>query len=621
MLFGRKNKKPKAGWDAPVQAEALTPLEEYQKRPGFNGNDVLQLAIDLCRALEAREREGILHGDVRPENIYVTRDGVFQLGGAGTAVESAESAETAAGKAAAAAYMAPEVWKGGPDSTTAGLYSLGLVLYQLLNGGRLPFWPEPPVPVTGQDQENAFARRMNGESFPVPTRAGGPLARIILRACEYDRNKRYQSPEEMRWDLEFFLAWGEKQENGQQQLPDPDDPETNGGKNRFEREGDDPMPGTRGDGKGLPAIPRPKTSVQSRFTGCLLGGAVGDALGYPVEFQNEAAIFDQYGPSGIQTLEQAGNPAVISDDTQMTLFAANAIVYYKNHVHAGGVIPEVWLAYREWLGTQGNVSRMEQDGPKMWIYSDSRLHACRAPGNTCLSAIRNSPDGGTMEEPVNNSKGCGTVMRAAPYGLAIDCDPQNPTESLCVKLACEDAALTHGHPLAWGSSGWLAGCVFRAVQDRQYERLEDCMKISLPREVDPTGKIDKLTKQAIWLANEESLSDLAAIHALGEGWVAEEALAIAVFCAVRYQDDFAAAIRAAVNHKGDSDSTGAICGNILGAWLGKEAVEQAFSLDHLELRDVIETMAEDLYRVSGCRPPKPGEEPEWDRKYRSPAKK
>ena len=117
MLFGRKNKKPKAGWDVPVQAEALTPLEEYQKRPGFN--DVLQLAIDLCRALEAREKEGIPHGDVRPENIYITKDGVFQLGGAGTAVESVESAETAAGKAADAAYMAPEVWKGGPDSTTA----------------------------------------------------------------------------------------------------------------------------------------------------------------------------------------------------------------------------------------------------------------------------------------------------------------------------------------------------------------------------------------------------------------------------------------------------------------------------------------------------------------------
>lgn len=123
-------------------------------------------------------------------------------------MESVESAETAAGRAAAAAYMAPEVWKGEPCGTAANLYSLGLVLYQLLNGGCLPFWPKEPVPVTGQDQENAFARRMNGEPFPVPTRAGGPQARIILRACEYDPNKRYQSPEEMRWDLEFFLAWG-----------------------------------------------------------------------------------------------------------------------------------------------------------------------------------------------------------------------------------------------------------------------------------------------------------------------------------------------------------------------------------------------------------------------------
>ncbi len=116
MLFGRKNKKPKAGWDAPVQAEALTPLEEYQKRPGFNGNDVLQLAIDLCRALEAREKEGILCGDVRPENIYITKDGVFQLGGAGTAVESVESAETAAGKAAAAPTWRRRCGRAGPTA-------------------------------------------------------------------------------------------------------------------------------------------------------------------------------------------------------------------------------------------------------------------------------------------------------------------------------------------------------------------------------------------------------------------------------------------------------------------------------------------------------------------------
>ena len=214
MLFGRKNKKPKAGWDVPVQAEALTPLEEYQKRPGFNGNDVLQLAIDLCRALEAREKEGIPHGDVRPENIYITKDGVFQLGGAGTAVESVESAETAAGKAADAAYMAPEVWKGGPDSTTAGLYSLGLVLYQLLNGGRLPFWPEAPVPVTGQDRENAFARRMNGESFPVPTRAGGPWRGSSCGPVSMTGTNGIRARKKCAGIWSFFLPGGRNRRTG-----------------------------------------------------------------------------------------------------------------------------------------------------------------------------------------------------------------------------------------------------------------------------------------------------------------------------------------------------------------------------------------------------------------------
>ena len=108
-------------------------------------------------------------------------------------------------------------------------------------------------------------------------------------------------------------------------------------------------------------------------------------------------------------------------------------------------------------------------------------------------------------------------------------------------------------------------------------------------------KIRNLLDRAVSLALTPSVSDLEGIHRLGEGWVAEEALAIAIFCAVRYQNDFSAAIRAAVNHKGDSDSTGAVCGNILGAWLGKEAVEEAFDLRNLELRDVIEKIADQLF--------------------------
>lgn len=130
------------------------------------------------------------------------------------------------------------------------------------------------------------------------------------------------------------------------------------------------------------------------------------------------------------------------------------------------------------------------------------------------------------------------------------------------------------------------------------------------------GESRDLLEKAVALALDRNVPDLDGIHQLGEGWVGDEALAIAVFCAVRYQNDFAAGIRAAVNHKGDSDSTGAICGNILGAWLGEEAVEKAFDLKRLELADVTRTIADDLYRLEEGLIPKPGEDRDWDWKYR-----
>lgn len=348
----------------------------------------------------------------------------------------------------------------------------------------------------------------------------------------------------------------------------------------------------------------PREEMLDRYRGCLLGGAVGDALGYPVEFMREDAIRGKYGPKGILTLKQAGSPALISDDTQMTLFATNAIVYAKQE---NKPLDEcLWLAYREWLGTQGDTRRMDNpDDPVMWIYRVERLHAQRAPGNSCLNAIRTSPTGGTMHKPVNNSKGCGTVMRAAPFGLAVSAaDCRGDGNTAVHKMAACDAALTHGHPLAWASSSLLAQIVFYIVQqypERGYRLEQVIPHVRFPG--DETAH--KLLERAVKLALDPSVSDLDGIHALGEGWVAEEALAIAVFCAVRYQNDFAAAIRAAVNHKGDSDSTGAICGNILGAWLGKEAVARAFDLEHLELRDLVEKMADQLFEaVEGSTPGK-----------------
>ena len=350
---------------------------------------------------------------------------------------------------------------------------------------------------------------------------------------------------------------------------------------------------------------------KSRYRGCLLGGAVGDALGYPVEFMKEDGIFRKYGEKGIQTLSQAGNPAVISDDTQMTLFAANALIR-SEAIHCDWK-ENLLRAYQEWLGTQGDECCIRDDPrPRMWLYEVEGLHARRAPGNTCLASIRRTAGKREAIFADNNSKGCGTVMRAAPYGLSVGYDPLSRGEEANAvnKMAHVDADFTHGHPAAREASASLAALIWEIVQysPQRCNSLEEAVYHCFGG--------SGLLKKAVELALDGSVPDLEGIHRLGEGWVADEALAIAVFCAVRHQNDFAAGIRAAVNHKGDSDSTGAICGNILGAWLGEEAVEKAFDLKQLELADVTRTIADDLFRSAARLIPEPGKDRDWDWKYR-----
>ena len=157
------------------------------------------------------------------------------------------------------------------------------------------------------------------------------------------------------------------------------------------------------------------------FRGCLIVGAIGDALGWPVEFLNQSEITNRYGPNGITDLEiSPSGKAEITDDTQMTLFTAEGIIRAQARGIEYGICHPpsvVFYAYQRWLLTQGYSRVKEYEGSyDGWLLGIKELHARRAPGNSCLSALLHRKQG-TTEEPINNSKGCGGIMRVAPAGL------------------------------------------------------------------------------------------------------------------------------------------------------------------------------------------------------------
>lgn len=353
-----------------------------------------------------------------------------------------------------------------------------------------------------------------------------------------------------------------------------------------------------------------------KIRGSLVGGAVGDALGYPVEFIcSYEGIQKRYGEKGITRLdttqwwlpdEEKSGKAWISDDTQMTLFTACGLLNAK----AQGKAPKYAIceAYLEWYYTQ--VGRKSSRHKYCWIGDLPELNNRRAPGNTCMTALQDILRG---KDPYNNSKGCGGIMRTAPvalYGAVWRDTPEGePLEGRISNikdvdmLAADAAEITHQHPLGWLSSALEAHVIYRIMQ-KDCPTVDDFkaylsegydMLLSLyPNEGAGITQLRALTDKALGLVG-SSASDVDNIEAIGEGWVAEETLAIAVYCAVKYFDNFEKSIIASVNHKGDSDSTGAVTGNILGAVVGYDAIPEFFKTD-LELHDVILHVADDLWR-------------------------
>jgi len=303
------------------------------------------------------------------------------------------------------------------------------------------------------------------------------------------------------------------------------------------------------------------------------------------------AIRDRYGPSGVTSYVPAyGRIGAITDDTQMTLFTAEGLIRAQQRLWDRGIcnVPAtVWRAYLRWLVTQvGDPALVRWDADhgestEGWLFQQEFLHHQRAPGTTCMGALQ-SGHPGAIDAPINASKGCGGVMRVAPVGL-IARDP--------FVLGCEVAALTHGHPSGYLAAGAFALAIGEIVAGKS---VADAIHSAADRlDRDPAAvEVAAALRAAIDAASVGRVTP-EVVESLGAGWVAEEALAIAAYCALTAAD-FRSGVLAAVNHGGDSDSTGAICGNLLGAALGVDAID-AELLDALEGRQVISDVADDLY--------------------------
>ncbi|MBY8884844.1 ADP-ribosylglycohydrolase family protein [Streptomyces sp. PTM05] len=327
---------------------------------------------------------------------------------------------------------------------------------------------------------------------------------------------------------------------------------------------------------------------RSRVRGCLLGGAIGDALGAGIEFDSLDAIRRTHGEAGVTDYVPAfGRRGAITDDTQMTMFTMEGLIRAHVRRDAGVWHPptDVHRAYLRWATTQADWGPDERKKDQGWLAREEWLYSRRAPGQACLSGLGDERMG-TPAAPKNpRSKGCGTVMRSAPFGLLVGWEP-----GLVFQLAVECAAQTHGHPTGYLSAGAFAVIVHALAHG---EPLDAAVQRALAHLAPQSGHEETTEAlRAALGAVRQGLPTPERVQSLGEGWTAEEALAIGVYCAL-VAEDVRHGLLLAVNHSGDSDSTGSICGNLLGVQHGETALPPAWVVE-LEGRGALLTLADDF---------------------------
>lgn len=326
--------------------------------------------------------------------------------------------------------------------------------------------------------------------------------------------------------------------------------------------------------------------LAGRILGCLLGGALGDAFGYPLEFKSSAQIREKFGEAGPAEPQETQGRLLVSDDTQMTLYTADGLlsaVAAEGHRNRARLLARIRQAYLAWFRTQ----RQEWTPGSTGVDQYRELWAVRAPGSTCLSALRAGARG-TPEAPINDSKGSGAVVRAAPLGLflAIDADE-------AFHLAHAAAALTHGHPAGRLSAAACASLLRDLLAETPMTAALTRMEARLQNAAGGQDVLAAVQAARVLAASDMPARD--AIAKLGQGWTGDEALAIGLYAVLR-ADSFEEALRLAANHDGDSDTTASIAGQVWGVLYGVDVLGHGW----IRRLDVLEPLCDVASRLIAC---------------------
>ena len=315
-------------------------------------------------------------------------------------------------------------------------------------------------------------------------------------------------------------------------------------------------------------------TIKNKMLGCLIGGAIGDALGYPIECLTIQEIKKQYGlVTDFVTKEKE-----ISDDTQMTLFSLEGLILTKGY-SMGHVLKCLYESYRRWFDTQYGPEAIEPEIAQAgMLHQDQRLFAMRAPGHACIDSLRKNIMG-TCDTPINLSKGNGCIMRAAPFGFLVE----QPSEYI-YQLGKNSAAITHGDTEAQECTGAFSLLI--------YYLLKGLSPLSAVNKVNDWLKAEKqkyaenvFCKMLAINTADSNLEEK--IKTIGDGWIAPEALTIAVLYLLNnYNNNVRKCFTEIINCDGDSDTISAIFGNLYGAAYGIDAFN-GIDYNNIECIDLI----------------------------------